>query len=202
MVFVPDRGSQTLVAPSTSPGCACLPSPSAGLAVCALGRMHPAEIPQGFIPPGMKRKGQGRLPLPTAKEVAEKPSQPWLERPRGLLHLGPRLGCRSPQACRRAALVGLPWRGTTVPKDPVCARFRLSPGFAVRCSRAGWRALVPPRHTEQGPRRQGEGGLVFRTTSAPLRVVAVFILQDEAKEHDRERYHETWPFFFGLKEGC
>ena len=35
--------------------------------------------------------------------------------------------------------------------------------------------------------------------SAPLRVAAVFILQDEAKEHDREWYHETWPFYFGLK---
>lgn len=56
-VFVPDRGSQTMVAPSTSPGCACLPSPSAGLAVRALGGMHPDEIPQGFIPPGRKGKG-------------------------------------------------------------------------------------------------------------------------------------------------
>lgn len=40
---------------------------------------------------------------------------------------------------------------------------------------------------------------MFHTTSAPLGVVAVFILQGEAQEHDRERYHETWPFFFGLK---
>lgn len=56
-VFVPDRGSQTTVAPSTSPDCACPPSPSAGLAVRALGGMHPAEIPQGFIPPGRKGKG-------------------------------------------------------------------------------------------------------------------------------------------------
>lgn len=36
-------------------------------------------------------------------------------------------------------------------------------------------------------------------TSAPLRVVAVFILQAEMHEHDRELCHKTWPFFFGLK---
>ena len=111
-VFVPSRGSQTMVAPSTSPGCAWLPSPSAGLAVRALGGMHPAEIPQGFVPPGRKGKGRGGPPLPTAKEAAEKLGQPQLEQPRGLSHLGPQLGCRRPGGLLQGdplLVAGLPW---------------------------------------------------------------------------------------------
>lgn len=58
--------------------------------------------------------------------------------------------------------------------------------------------LVLLWHEKQSPRGQSEGKLVFHTP-APLRVVAVFILQAETQEHDREWCHKTWPFFFGLQ---
>lgn len=36
---------------------------------------------------------------------------------------------------------------------------------------------------------------MFHTMSAPLKVIAVFILHDETQERNWERYHETRPFF-------
>lgn len=163
-VFVPARGSQTMVAPSTRPGCAWLPSPSASLAVRALRGMHPGEIPQGFVPPGRKGKGGGGLPLPTAKEAAEKHGWPQLERPRGLSHLGPQLGCRHPRGLLRGdplLAAGLPWwgclRGDHRLQRPHAWPLQAQPQF---CSEPNAPGQVGEHRSRPGTQSRGRGDKV------------------------------------------
>lgn len=72
--------------------------------------------------------------------------------------------------------MALPCRGTTAPKALCVA----ASDSALVCVMLQGRleTLVVLWHEKQGPRGQSEEKLVF-LTSAPLRVVAVFILQAE-----------------------
>lgn len=143
--FVPYRWSQTMVAPSTSPGCAWFPS----CAVRALRGMQAAKIPQGFVPSG--RKGRDRLPLPTAKEATEKLGCPQLEQPRGLSYLGPSSGaavtgvwCRDTLPLHQDCSGGVVLEGTTAPRDPAHAHVGLSPSFAASVMlQASLESIVP-----------------------------------------------------------
>lgn len=105
-----------------------------------------------------------------------------------------------PSPCCTTAFMALPCRGTTAPKA-LCVRgcFGFSPGLSAAVMLQGrLETLALLWHEKQGARGQSEGKLVFHT-SAPLRVVVVFIRQAEMQEHDREWCHKTWPFSFGLQ---
>jgi len=169
------RGSRTMAAPSASPGYACLPSPSPGLTVRALGGMHPAEIPQGFVPPGRKRKGRGGLPLPMAKEAAAKLGWP-SGSGAGVEHTwDPGSGAELLGACCRETLSlqqgchgGLASEAGDDPQGPPCLT-ALGSALVLRqaeCSGASWRASVSPWHVEQGPKGRGEGGVSYHVCSS------------------------------------
>lgn len=88
-VLVPVRGSQATVAPSTSLGCAWLPSPAAALLHVSSEECTQLKFLRDLFLLAGKRPGQ--LPLPVAKEVVEKTCGPPLECPRDLSLLGPYL---------------------------------------------------------------------------------------------------------------
>lgn len=163
--------------------------------------MHPAEIPQGFVPPG--RKETRPAALACGQGSGGENWWPPLECPGDLSLLAPYFlgifggAVGRPSPCCTGALVALPCRGQQ-PQRPCVWLLWVQPWLVSNCSAPVLETSVLLCHEEQGPRGQGEGKLVF-LMSASLRVVAVFVLQDEMQEHDREWYHKTQPFFFGLK---
>lgn len=119
-VLVPVRGTLAMVAPSTSLGCAWLPSPSAALLHVSSEECTQLKFLRDLFLLAGKRVGQ--LPLTVAKEEVEKKWWPPLECPRDLSLLGPNfLGIPGgavvrPSPCCTAAIMALPCRGTTAPK--------------------------------------------------------------------------------------
>lgn len=188
-VLVHVRGSQAMVAPSTSLDCAWFPSPCAALLHMSSEECTQLKCLRDLYLLAGKRLGQ--LSLPVAKEAVKKTGgSPW-SAPRDLSLLGPYFlgiaGCAVEDPLHAAQLPSwLCLAGDNSPKGPACGCFGFSPGLSVTVMLQGrLEILVLLWHEKQGPRGQSEGKLVFHM-SAPLRVVAVFIPQAEMQEQDRE----------------
>lgn len=160
-----------------------------------------AEIPQGFVPPG--RKETRPAALACGQGSSGENWRPPLECPRDLSLLEPYFlgsqGVLWGDPLRAAQLPSwLCLAGEQQPQGPLCGCFRFSPSLSATVMLEGrLETLVLLQHEKQGPRGQSEGELMFHM-SAPLRVVAVFILQAEMQDDDRECCHKMWPFFCGL----
>lgn len=171
------------------PGLCLVPQPLCSLTAHVLRGMHPAEMPQGFVPPG--RKETRPAILACGQGSSEENWRLPLECPRDLSLLGPYFlgipGCAVEDPLHAAQLPSwLCLAGDNSPKGPACGCFGFSPGLSVTVMLQGrLEILVLLWHEKQGPRGQSEGKLVFHM-SAPLRVVAVFIPQAEMQEQDRE----------------
>lgn len=97
----------------------------------------------------------------------------------------PRGCCGETLSGLHSCLHGSALQGDNSPKGSVCSCFRFSPGLSATVMlQDRLETLVLLWHEKQGPRGQSEEKLVFHMSS-PLRVIAVFILQAEMQEHDR-----------------
>lgn len=98
-----------------------------------------------------KGRGEAGCPCPWPRKWQRNPVGPGWSGPGASYTWDPVLGagvpracCKDTVSCSRAVLVGLPWRGTTAPKDLTCACSRRGPSFAASAMLQGRLESIGP----------------------------------------------------------